>query len=146
MYEESVRTPLWIKFPSDYTPAISESNEVVSSIDVLPTLCDFLGLERIESLSGKSLMPLVNGASLDLEREAVYIQYDGNGSLGNFQRSVVKGQYKLIVDLFKDETFMELYDVVTDPQETTNLALNNEYADELQQLLALLKQSPSFFR
>jgi arylsulfatase A-like enzyme len=136
MYEESVHTPLWIKFPADYVPAVRESDEVVSSVDVLPTLCDFLGVERPDSLSGKSLLPLLSGESLD--REAIYIQFDGNGSLGNFQRSIVKDQYKLIVDIFKDETFLELYNVVTDPQETTNLAVSNEHDNELNQLFNML--------
>jgi arylsulfatase A-like enzyme len=71
---------------------------------VLPTLCEFLGLETPELLSGKSLMPLIRWAGQD--SEAVYIQYDGNGSLGNFQRCIVKESYKLIVDLFKVETFL----------------------------------------
>lgn len=138
MYEESVRTPLWIKFPDGFVPSVNEVNETVSSLDVLPTLCEFLGLDKPESLSGKSLMPLIRGVKQD--REAIYIQYDGNGSLGNFQRCIVKDRYKLIVDLFKDETFLELYDVVADPQEAINLAVLGSHDDELNQLVALLKK------
>ncbi|MCY9660143.1 sulfatase-like hydrolase/transferase [Paenibacillus chondroitinus] len=138
MYEESVRTPLWIKFPKTFDPAVREVNEAVSSMDVLPTLCEFLGLDKPEVLSGKSLMPLIHGGKQD--REAIYVQYDGNGSLGNFQRCIVKGKYKLIVDLFKDETFLELYDVVNDPQETTNLAVSGDHAHEMSELVAMLKE------
>ncbi|UQZ81062.1 Choline-sulfatase [Paenibacillus konkukensis] len=138
MYEESVRTPLWIKFPAGFTPAENEIHETVSSIDILPTLCEFLGLDSPASLSGQSLMPLLRGEARNAE--AVYIQYDGNGSLGYFQRCVVKGRYKLIVDIFKDETFLELYDVVDDPQEKTNLAALRTHDHELNQLLAMLEK------
>ena len=40
---------------------------------------------------------------------------------------MVQGRYKLIVDLFKDETFYELYDLETDVQETNNLMFDREY-------------------
>lgn len=55
-------------------------------------------------------------------REELFIQFDGNGARGNFQRCLVRGPHKLIVDLFKDEIFFELYDVLADPQEQQNLA------------------------
>jgi arylsulfatase A-like enzyme len=123
MYEESVRTPLYIKFPSDYQPAVKSSTALVSAIDVFPTICDFLGVSAPKDVSGVSLMPIVEGKSLD--RERIFIQFDGNGARGNFQRCVVEGRYKLIVDLFKDETFIELYDVIDDPQEMSNLAFDD---------------------
>lgn len=138
MYEESVRTPLWIKFPAGYEPAVRETDQIVSAVDVLPTLCDFLGLAKPEGLSGSSLLPLVQGAPGS--REAAYIQYDGNGSLGNFQRCVVTERYKLIVDLFKDETFLELYDAAADPLEAANLAAAGGHEAELGRLIGLLRE------
>lgn len=54
------------------------------------------------------------------------MQTDGNGALGNFGRGVVHDGIKLIVDIFKDEVFFELYDLKNDPQETHNLAFEAE--------------------
>ncbi|MEK1950029.1 MAG: hypothetical protein AAAB36_31340, partial [Ensifer adhaerens] len=34
--------------------------------------------------------------------------------------------HKLIVDIFKDEVFFELYALASDPQETTNLVVERE--------------------
>ena len=51
------------------------------------------------------------------------MQYDGNGAFGNFSRCVVTAPWKLNVDRFKDETYFELYNLSTDPQETNNLAM-----------------------
>lgn len=124
MYEESVRTPLYIKFPKDYIPSHTEIPVPVSAVDILPTLCDFLGMDIPEDVNGISLMPLIDGKIP--KRENIYIQFDGNGGRGNFQRCVIQGNYKLIVDIFKDETYYELYDVVSDPQEQNNLAFLEE--------------------
>ena len=55
------------------------------------------------------------------------MQYDGNGARSNFQRCIVKDGYKLIVDLFKDETFLELYHLENDPEETENLIFDPGY-------------------
>ena len=68
--------------------------------------------------------PIEQGASID--REHIFIQYDGNGSRGNFQRCLVKQDHKLIVDLFQNEVFFELYDVQQDKQEKYNLAFEQQ--------------------
>ncbi len=140
MYEEAVRTPLAFKFPSDYAPVCSTVGENVSAVDVFPTLMDYLNLPAPQGMSGISLMPYINGTA-EVEDHAVprdvFIQYDGNGSRGNFQRCVVSGDYKLIVDMFKDESFVELYNVRNDRLEMNNLALSNEY-DEI--ATALIKK------
>ncbi len=137
MYEESSRIPLYIKFPGDYIPEIKESNQLVSAVDVLPTLCEFLEIEKPEVLSGVSLMPVVKGR--ELERDDIYIQFDGNGARGNFQRCIVKGDYKLIADIFKDEIYLELYNVIEDSQELENLVFNSQYSVLIEEMLASLR-------
>ncbi|MFI2856582.1 sulfatase [Paenibacillus sp. JSM ZJ436] len=138
MYEESVRTPLFIKFPTSYQPGIKSSDALVSSVDVLPTLCEFLGLNTPDDLSGHSLMSIIEGHQADI-REEVVIQYDGNGSRGNYQRCIVTKEFKLIVDLFKDELFIELY-AAEDEQEQCNLAFNPQYRVILEQMLETLRK------
>lgn len=148
MYEESVRTPLFLKFPnSPGERKTDESGEQsagrvqsipdpVSALDVLPTLCDYLGVEPPAGLPGTSLMPLVRGEGLSAK--PVFIQFDGNGARGNFQRCVLDGRYKLIVDMFKDETYLELYDVSEDSQEQRNLAFDADCAEAVLERLMLL--------
>ncbi len=120
MYEESARVPLAIKLPGGARGG-AHSDELVSHVDILPTLCDFLGVAPPPALSGVSLCGAIEEGR-PLDRAGIFIQFDGNGARGNFQRCFVRGPHKLIVDLFKDETFFELYDVVRDPQEQRNLA------------------------
>lgn len=126
MYEESVHVPLSIKFPKAMHQKHQHIHQVVSHIDVLPTLVELTGLHHEGPLEGASLMSTIKSGDKD-EKRTSYIQYDGNGSRSNFQRAIVHGSYKLIVDMFKDELFYELYDVVKDPEETTNLIFNKDY-------------------
>ncbi|MCA0270716.1 MAG: sulfatase-like hydrolase/transferase [Proteobacteria bacterium] len=110
MYEEAIRTPVSLKHPGG-RPGVDPAT--VSHIDVLPTLCDLLGIDRPAGLPGRNLF--------EADERPVFVQYDGNGSLGNFSRAVIRGQDKLIVDTFKDEVFFELYRLDTDPEEERNL-------------------------
>lgn len=144
MYEESVKTPLFLKFPAGFRPAVNRSDELVSSVDVLPTLCDYLGIEPPSGMSGVSLMPLIRGEREALGRERIFIQFDGNGARSNFQRCVLEGDCKLIVDIFKDEMFVELYDTAGDPQEMNNLAFQSEqYGSRIESMLGSLRRHMS---
>lgn len=129
--------PLIIKFPNNIQPTIKESDALVSLVDILPTLLEINGMTSSQKMDGQSLMPLIQGKTLD--RKAIFVQYDGNGSLGSSQRCVLKGNYKLIVDMFKDEAYVELYDVVKDPQETENLLFDKKYEATADELIVLLR-------
>lgn len=138
MYEESVRTPLMFKLPKGQSAAAGSSDALVSSIDVVPTLCDAIGIEPPQSISGTSLMPVMRRERSSV-RNQVFIQYDGNGARGNYQRCVLEGDDKLIVDLFKDELFLELYRISDDVQEQNNLAFNEAEHSRVEFLLGLLR-------
>ena len=127
MYEESARVPLSIKFPKGTAVEVNSIKQPISHIDVLPTLCDYLQISLKNPVDGTSLMPLITEKAEEQPEHELFIQYDGNGSRSNFQRCIVKGNYKLIVDLFKDEAFYELYDVDKDSQETENLMFDPEF-------------------
>lgn len=118
MYEESARVPLLMKLPHErcagrrlYAP--------VSHVDVQPTLCELLGTPFGSRMDGVSLVPAIDNG--EEARRDVFIQFDGNGALSNFQRCIIAGDDKLIVDFFKDETYFELYDMRMDAMETRNL-------------------------
>ncbi|MFB2119100.1 sulfatase [Parapedobacter sp. 2B3] len=139
MYEESVRVPLYIRFPDGFPVGRTAIDEPVSLMDVLPTLLDYTGVPVPEGLDGQSLLPLVHAKPADYVRP-IFLQYDGNGSLGNFQRAVVKDGYKLIADMFGDEVFLELYQITKDPQEKINLAFQQGSESKVLELLGCLKK------
>lgn len=137
MYEESARVPLIIKLPAGFGTTAKEISIPLSLVDVFPTLLELAGVALPEGVDGQSLLPLMR--SPDSPRGPVFIQYDGNGSLGNFQRCVVSADLKLIVDMFRDERFLELYNVRDDPQETTNLVFRKEFKERTLDLIDLLR-------
>lgn len=140
MYEESVLTPIAFKLPGSGGPT-GVRTELASAVDVLPTLCELCAIPIPDGVSGRSLVPLLAGtgaASASWQERPAFIQFDGNGARGNFQRAVVDGNHKLIVDIFKDEVFLELYDTVSDPEETTNLAVDPGHEARVGELLAVL--------
>jgi len=138
MYEESIKTPLFMKFPKKEDIETRAITENVSSVDIVPTLCDYVNLQEPDGCSGVSLMPLLKGEVL--ERDHIFVQFDGNGSTSNMSRSILKDKYKLIVDFFKDELFIELYHLGDDPQEMENLVFEAENAQLVQNLIHDLKK------
>ena len=139
MYEESARTPVYIKFPKGYSCSKKKYDQYISAIDIFPTICEFLGLHPAHKVDGESLMPILTGQKQELDRKELYIQFDGNGARSNFQRCVMKDGYKLIADIFKDETYLELYQVEKDPYETENLVFDPGYDAKTEELLKLLR-------
>lgn len=131
MYEESVRVPLFMKLPKDFTAARKHFDMPVSLIDIVPTLTEYFGLQHDNTFDGSSLLHLIANGSDESLPSALYIQYDGNGSRSNFQRCIIQGAYKLIVDMFKDEYYLELYHVVEDPQEQKNLIFTTDVFDPM---------------
>lgn len=140
MYEESVRVPLYMKFPKEEGVPRFVSSALVSNIDVFPTLCKYLHLSPFQKVEGQSLLPIILGTGTSQQARPIFIQYDGNGSRSNFQRCVVQGQFKLIVDMFKDEVYYELYDVLSDPQEQENLLFTVGHDKIIESLFAMLDQ------
>ena len=137
MYQESAKVPLLMRLPDHPLKKQASITDNVSHIDLLPTLCGYLGLEPDLKTEGRSLLPLFeeNGS---LTPRPVFIQYDGNSCLSGCQRCVVDGHLKLIVDSFQNEIFFELYNKTEDPQETRNLLFENGYIHEGRRLFELL--------
>ncbi len=137
MYEESAKVPLILKLPKDRRPpVVSESDALVSLVDVLPTILELNGMPGAQKMDGLSLLPILQGKTPN--RKSIFIQYDGNGSLGSAQRCIVKGNYKLIVDMFQNEKYVELYDVSKDPKETVNLMFDQKFSPIAGELIAEL--------
>ncbi|MFL5242370.1 MAG: sulfatase [Gemmataceae bacterium] len=110
VYEEEVRVPLVLINPR--LPGIGTRNKTVGShIDVWPTITDICGLPAHPLWQGKSLL----GDWPDAERRAYFCGRGGGGTLG-----IRAGKYKYLWD-YGSQT-EQLFDIETDPGETTNLA------------------------
>jgi arylsulfatase A-like enzyme len=129
MYEESLRTPLIIRYPGKEAARGIENDAMVQNIDYAPTYLDAAGIAKPEALSGVSLLPLREGKTPDNWREDLYYHYYDSGHQVRRHDGVRDNRYKLIhfygEGYGKDEgqtiDCNELFDLENDPYELHNL-------------------------
>ncbi len=121
-YEEAARVPFIVAGPG-IIQGVDRQHLVSSSVDLVPTFCDFAGLEIPEGVHGLSIKPLVLGEVAVDWRDFVVSETD----LGRMVRSA---RYKYCQ--FKGGEPREmLIDMEKDPGEMKNLAGMEEYEDVL---------------
>jgi arylsulfatase A-like enzyme len=120
MYEESLRTPLLVRWPG-VTVAGTVNEDLVMNLDFAQTLLDAAGVPAPATMQGRSLMPLLRGATPADWRDAIYYQYFAypDWHMVHRQYGVRTKQYKLIHYYELDE--WELFDLENDPDELTSI-------------------------
>jgi len=142
MYEESLRTPLLVRWPGRVRPG-SESNELVSNLDYPETFLDIAGAQIPGDMQGKSLVPILEGKTPVDWRTSFYYQYfEGLPTQAAHavarHRGVRTQQYKLIHYYITDE--WELFDTEKDPLEVESVYGRKEYAEVQAHLKAELRR------
>ena len=136
-YEGGIRTPIMFHWPGVIAP--QDRSEVVSSLDLMPTLCAAAAVTPPKRLPGLNLLPLIVDGK-PLVRQAVFgesFAHDiadlDDPSISLLHRWCIEGNWKLIVTfpgrvnrygavhawVEKDP---QLFDLATDPHEEHNLA------------------------
>jgi choline-sulfatase len=126
-FEGSARVPLMICAPG-LTPGLIR--QPVSTLDVMPTLCDLAGiaLDDIRPWTdGTSLLPLATGQG---GRRAVPMEYAAEASEAPMV-GLRKGRWKLILCPLDPDL---LFDLDADPDEMDNLADQPDHAATLAEL------------
>lgn len=141
MYEESMRTPLLIKWPGKVKPGQSV-DELVQNLDYAQTILDIAGVESPTDMQGRSLVPILRGKPTTWRESLYYHYYEGADSWHKVAKheGIRTQRYKLIH--FYTLGYWELYDLANDPQEMHNLYGSDaveSLAKELKQQLAALK-------
>jgi arylsulfatase A-like enzyme len=116
--------PLIIRAPGHDFPHGTVVNQMVSLIDIAPTIRELAGLSPDPELPGHSLVPFLHGRTPEKWRDACFTQFNG-AELYGIQRSIFTGEWKLIFNGFD---FDELYNLRDDPGETVNRAQDPETA------------------
>ncbi len=123
MYEETMRTPLVMRYPEKVKPNQLVS-DLVQNIDYAPTILDFAGITIPNDIQGLSLKDRVTGKTNKLSRDSLYYHYY-EGIEKEHKVATHEGirttSHKLIH--FKDLGIdhFELYDINADPSEMINL-------------------------
>ena len=169
-YEESIKVPLLFYGPGIKAGQIDTAH-LISHVDIMPTLCDFAGINPPENVRGMSLRPLLEGRPDAEWRDEVYYafnktgrairstrykyvmryKYSGDsaptGSNGEFPEKPfvdkATGQpakfEKGMGDRYEKESIELLFDMVSDPWETTNLVGDSKYKTVLAEHRSRLK-------
>ncbi len=100
-YESGLRVPLLVRWPGEAREG-SVRRELVSTVDLMPTILQAAGGAVPKGLPGKSLLPLVRGEEVAW-RACLAAEYHGHYPPLYFpQRTVRDDRYKLIVSLLQD--------------------------------------------
>ncbi len=97
-YEGGVRIPLIVAWPGEAKPE-QVRKELVSTVDLMPTMLAAAGVKPIAGSPGRSLLPLLRGEEAPW-RQYLFTEYHTH-SAHNFypQRTVRNARYKLIENL-----------------------------------------------
>jgi len=131
-YEGTQHVPLIVKPPFKYPAKNGVCSELVTNVDIAPTIADFEELEQPEQWQGRSLCPLIE-ENIDKWRDYIVIDH----GLYTAQRAVRTDRWKYIRTLhpgmWGGKTPEEqLYDLQDDPWEQHDLIeIHRDIADKL---------------
>ncbi len=126
VHEGGMRVPCFISWPGHIQAGIA-IERIAAHIDLLPTLVELAGIEKVETLplDGVSLVPMLKGGADSLPDRIIFTGWRKYGS-------VRTQRYRLVI---KPGEILELYDMIAGPGELKNLAR------ERPEITAKLKQA-----
>lgn len=110
LFEESLRSPLIVVSPQIQKPG-QASDSIVETIDLFPTLCDLVDLNKPSFLDGSSLVPILKDPSATIDGKAI--------SYHRGARTIRTKRHRLIRH---GNGHLEVYDHTSPAGETENLA------------------------
>jgi len=135
-YEECSRTPLLIRYP-DGPESTRTVDDLVSNIDIAPTLTELAGATPASPVDGTSLVPFLEETTPDT-RDGILLEWRGVEKLPSYW-GVRTTTHKWVE---YDNGEQELYDLIEDPYELENLAGTAPALEaELHDLLVDLRSS-----
>ncbi len=118
LWEESTKVPLYFKVPGNKSNGL-KSNQVVSLLDIYPTLVELCGLPGAEKLQGESIVPIITQPETGRNKPVLSSWYYGNHAVRSNNWRYIR---------YRDGS-EELYNHESDPGEHINLAYDPQYAE-----------------
>ena len=131
-YNSTIWIPLIISIPGESS---GRNSQLVCHVDIFPTVCDVLGIERPSFLQGMSLLPAIRGKKLPKRPvyfESLYPYYSRGWAP---QKGFISKNEKFI-----DSPIPELYDLEKDFDELKNLAEAAKVEEYREQLARIMKE------
>jgi uncharacterized sulfatase len=138
MYEESLRTPLLMRWPG-HIPAGTTAAEMVMNIDFAPTFLQLAGLDIPAHVQGDSMARIMRGETPRDWRDSIYYHYYEYPGFHMVKAhyGVRTHRYKLI-HFYDDIDEWEFFDLEVDPHELNNLIDDPDKKNEIAALRAEL--------
>jgi arylsulfatase A-like enzyme len=121
LYEELLRVPLIFKFPGSWGGP-QQIDDVVSIIDIAPTILDSLGIEYGDEMQGRSLLPLLSGGESPAD-SFVYARLTS-------KLVAVRSDHAKFIHTLGNGPGRQFYDLKRDPEEKRNLVRSGERSSE----------------
>ncbi len=131
-FDGGMRIPWIIRDP---TPAANATRgqvrkEFIEAIDSAPTIMDWLGQTPPERFQGRSVLPLIHGATDDLPRQEIHYEFDyrqaalarGSDRSAEHLLWVLRDERYKLVQFADPELPPMLFDLVADPDELVDVA------------------------
>jgi len=146
LYDDGLKTPLIMRFPS-LIKSGSSNHQLVSSVDLLPTVLTLAGLQTGQSEDGVSLLASLANPDVPV-RNYIYAERNRHGSMA-FERALRTSDFlykrnyyqRKLCDPYADSLFdpdrpidivhEEFYHLKSDPKTRKNLVAEREFGAEL---------------
>ena len=140
VYEGGIRVPMIAAWPGRIA-AGSTSDHVSAFWDVLPTLAEVIGADVTAEVDGVSFLPALTGVPAGAPSE-MYWEYHGRSWQGAQAARIDDWKGVRLGGHNDAGAPVDVYNLATDPQETTNLAA--QHPDIAERLLAIMQsRTPS---
>ena len=133
VYQEGIHVPLIFVTPFENLHGI-RCSEVVSLVDIMPTILEMENTAYPPQIQGRSLLPLFFDGEVN-ERSFAYAEtYYPRLHYGwSDLKTIQEGRFKLIIS-----PELELYDLIDDPEESTNVV--TAFPEETRRLMRTAEQ------
>ncbi len=128
LYQEPATVPFIISYPGHIDANRIDQHNVVSQIDIVPTLCDYAGIETEWTFTGKSIRSILENPNSEWRKYIVEELADFKPDRSRKGRMVRTDQYKYNV-YSSGRRNEQLFDLKNDPGETTNLVYQPEFEE-----------------
>ncbi len=128
MFEESLRTPLLIKWPG-VIKAGTVNKDIVSNLDFAETFIESAGAEIPDEMQGRSFLSILKGKTpKDWRKEHYYHYYEHPGEHAVPRHYGITTDHYKLMHLYYDIDEWELFDLQKDPAEMRNVYNDPEYS------------------
>ncbi len=136
LYEGGIRVPFIARWAGTIAPG-GVDDRLAVHLDFLPTAAELAGLAAPSGIDGMSLAPLLSGSGTQEDREYLFWKHNGNwGGAGEAAaRYAIRREDWKYVQL--DGGREELFDLGTDPAETSDLS--GDHPDVLEAMQAIVE-------